>query len=244
MALSREKTYDIYDGLKYNFLYNKDINCIHILLNLYEIENNINNIFPRYISMHNLRKSISRFLKDKRGNHLIAYNLGQLIHEDINRLELYLYIEGYRDGYLSNKATNGLENLAIKYYSISELYNLKYLFHYNSKGKEISDYKNKVFNNLEIKEENTKELTSMIETYCETIIRPKVKDLNRYLDKQLTLSINLEKLNIKEDSSALSDKELDEIYNEVCKIILKQSYNIYKDAYWNGLNDRLLKRYK
>ncbi len=244
MALSTEETYDLYEGLKYNFLFNKDTNCIHILLNLYEIENNINNIFPRYISMHSLRKSIRRLLKDKKGNHLIAYNLSELIHEDVNRLELFLYIEGYKYGYLSNRATNGLENIAIKHYSVPELYNLKYLFHFEDKDKEISEYKMKVFEELERDEEKTEKLYKTIEKYSQTIIKPKVRELNKYLDKQLTMSLNYSKLNIKEDTGILTLDELDEIYEVIFDIILKKGYEVFKEAYWNGLNDRLLKRYK
>lgn len=244
MVLSTEETYDIYDGLKYNFLFNKDINCIHILLNLYEIENNINNIFPRYISMHKLRKAIRKLLKDKKGNHLIAYNLSELVHEDVNRLELFLYIEGYKYGYLSNKATNGLENLAVGHYTVPELYNLKYLFHFEDKDKEITDYKKSIFYELEMRELNSNKLKDLIEEYCDTIIRSKVCNLNKHLDKQLTLSMNYQDLDIKEDTSKLTEIELTEIYHEVFDIILKNGYDIFKEAYWYGLNDRLLKRYK
>lgn len=63
MELSNLKAYDIYEGLKYEFLFNNDINCIHILLNLYDLEKNINNIFPKYISIKQLRRNIRRILK-------------------------------------------------------------------------------------------------------------------------------------------------------------------------------------
>lgn len=118
MALSNSKVCDIYEGLKYKFLFNNDINCMHILLNLYELENNINNIFPKYISIRRLRKNIRKALRDRRGNDLIAYNLGELIHEDINKLELLIYIEGYKAGYLNKKHVNVLEkhNFKILFY--------------------------------------------------------------------------------------------------------------------------------
>ena len=66
MALLDGKAHNIYDKLKYNFLFNNDINCIHILLNLYDLENNINNIFPKYMSINKLRKNISKLLRDRR----------------------------------------------------------------------------------------------------------------------------------------------------------------------------------
>src|SRR5699024_415590 len=141
--------YDIYEELKYNFLFNNDINCIHILLNLYDLENNINNIFPKYVSIHYLRKRISRLLQDRPGNHLIAYNLGELIHEDVNRLELFLHLEGYKYGYLNNEEINTLENKTLKYFKVSDLYNMKYLFQFDTKNAEIEEYKNLLYENLQ-----------------------------------------------------------------------------------------------
>ncbi len=244
MALAEDRTKDIYKGLKYNFLFNNDINCIHILLNLYDLESNINNIYPRYVSMNYLRRNISKLLKDRKGNHLIAYNLGELIHEDVNRLELFMYIEAYKAGYLNNKETNGLENIAIKHYSIPELYNLKYLYHFNSSHKEIVEYKSKIMMDLEKEEEENEEIYCITRKYCQDIIRPKIMALNKYLDKQMTMAVDVKKLNIREDNSMLTLPELEEIYEEVFKVILKKGHEIYKEAYWNGLNDSLLKRYK
>lgn len=244
MALSGNETHDLYDGLKYNFLFNSDINCIHILLNLYDLENNINNIFPRYVSMNYLRKSISRLLKDRKGNHLIAYNLGELIHEDVNRLELFLYLEGYRQGYLNKKETNSLENLAIKHYSVPELYNLKYLYHYETNDDEIAKYKSDVLEELVEEEKEDNGLYTVIRKYCNDIIKPKVLGLNKHLDKQLTISLDSSSLNIKDDYNLLTLDELNNIYDEVYKIISKKGEELFQEAYWNGLNDRLLKRYK
>ena len=145
MALSDSKVSDIYEGLKYKFLFNNDINCIHILLNLYELEDNINNIVPSYISIKRLRKNIRKALKDRRGNHLIAYNLGELIHEDINRLELLIYLEGYKAGYLNKKHINDLENITLRYFSISELYNKRYLFNFDSSIEEVNNFKTDIY---------------------------------------------------------------------------------------------------
>jgi len=244
VALSDSKAYDIYEELKYNFLFNNDINCIHILLNLYDLENNINNIFPKYVSIHYLRKRISRLLQDRPGNHLIAYNLGELIHEDVNRLELFLYLEGYKYGYLNNEEINTLENKTLKYFKVSDLYNMKYLFQFDTKNAEIEEYKNLLYENLQEQEKSNKYLYNTITGYTDNVIKRKIISLNKYLDKQLTIDTNLETLNIKEDDTLLPLDELNEIYNAVVKIILKNSQKLYKDAYWNGLNDRVLKRYR
>lgn len=243
MALSDCKIYDIYEELKYNFLFNSDINCIHILLNLYDLENNINNIFPKYVSMHHLRKNISRLLKDRPGKHLIAYNLGELIHEDVNRLELFLYLEGYKHGFLNNKDINILENKTLKYFSIPDLYNMKFLFHFDTHNEEIKEFKESIYDRLQKEEKDSEYLHNIITNYTDNVIKPKVLSLNKYLDKQLTIDIDYKTFNIKEDDTLLPLDELNEIHKEVVKVILKNGLKLYQDAYWNGLNDRVLKRY-
>lgn len=243
MALLTSKTYNIYEELKYKFLFNNDINCIHILLNLYDLEDNINNIFPKYMSITNLRRSISKLLKDRRGNHLIAYNLGELIHEDINRLELYLYLEGYKYGFLNYRDANKLEDITIKYYAIPDLYDMKYLFHFNAKEEEITEFQDHVFNNIKKEEKDNNRLNDTITKYVSNIIRPKIYSLNKYLDKQLSIDIETDRLNIKEDETILTLDELKTIYDEVVRSILKSGYKTYQNACWNGLNDRVLKRY-
>lgn len=242
MALLDSNTYDIYDKLKYNFLFNKDVNCIHILLNLYDLENNINNIVPNYISLNKLRKNISKLLKDRRGNHLIAYNLGELIHEDINRLELYLYLEGYKYGFLNNKDANQLEDITIKLYSIPDLYNMKYLFQFDTK-EEILEYKNSFLDKVLREGSSNKRLDDIIVKYVSDVIQAKIYSLNKYLDKQLSIDIETDKPKIKEEEAILTLGELETIYNEVLRIILKGGQKIFQKACWNGLNDRVLKRY-
>lgn len=244
MALLDSETFDLYDKLKYNFLFNNDINCIHILLNLYDLENNINNIVPNYISLNNLRRNISKLLKDRRGNHLIANNLGELIHEEINRLELYLYLEGYKYGFLNKKDANKLENVTIKYYSIPDLYNMKYLFHYNTNEEEVLKFKDTFLDNVEKESKSNKRLQDIIMEYAKKIIQTKIYSLNKYLDKQLSIDVSLNNGNIKDDETLLTLDELKNIYDEVLRIILKDGKRIYQNACWDGLNDRVLKRYR
>lgn len=244
MALSDSKVYNMYEELKYNFLFNNDINCIHILLNLYDLENNISNIFPKYISINKLRKHISLLLKKRRGKHLIAYNLGEVIHEDINRLELFLYLEGYRQGYLDNKQVNILEKLTIKYYSISDLYNMKHLFHFQGKETDIKKFKSSIEEEINENEKEDEYLYNIISNYTKNVVRPKIISLNKYLDKQLAMDYTYKNINIKEDETLLTLEELDKIYKVVEKITYKNAIILYKEAYWNGLNDRVLKRYR
>lgn len=244
MTVCTNEDYDIYDGLKHNFLYNKDANCIHMLLNLYDLEENIRNIYPKYISIKYLRSHIAKFFKDRAGNQMIAKNLGELIHEDINRLELFLYMEGYKYGFYNKPMANSLESLTIKYYSIEELYSLKYLFHFENTNEEILEFKESIYAKLEHDDCQNSYLYDGIKNYISVIIKTKIFSLNKYLDKQLTIDYSSNLGNIKEDSTLLTKEDLNGIYNEVFKIVIKNGMKLYKDACWNGLNDKVLKRYR
>ena len=244
MALFNDSFYDLYEGLKHNFLFNNDLNSIHILLNLYDLEDNIRNIFPKYVSIKFLRNHISRFLKDRRGNQLIALNLGELIHEDINRLELLLYLEGYKNGYVNIKEANDLEKITVKSYSVNELYYRKYLFHFESNSEKTKKLKENLFIKLNQNKNTSNRLQDLIDGYFENVIKTKVFSLNKYLDKQLTIDYESDFTTITEDDTLLTNEDLTLLYNEVKKIISRNGMRLYKDAYWNGLNDRVLKRYK
>ncbi|OLS01662.1 hypothetical protein [Tissierella creatinophila] len=244
MALSDSKVYDIYEELKYKFLFNNDINCMHILLNLYELENNINNIFPKYISIRRLRKNIRKALNDRRGNHLIAYNLGELIHEDINKLELLIYLEAYKAGYLNKKHVNILENITLKYFSISNLYNMRYLFNFDTSISEVNNFKLDIYESLLQEEKTQNILKGTITSYTENILKPKVLSLNKYLDKQLSIEYQSKPPYFRDEESILTLEELKVVYKEVVKIITINANKLYNHAYWNGLNDRLISRYK
>jgi hypothetical protein len=244
IAIENNDICSIYEGLKYNFLYKNDINCIHILLNLYDLEDNITNICPKYISVNNLKKHIGRLLKGKNSNHLISLNLGQLIHEDINRLELYIYLEGYKQGYFNNKWVNTLEKATVENIIIEELYNIKYLYHFDTSEVHILDIKSSLTEEIQEEEKHGKFLNNIIGSYCDNIIKPKVLNLNKFLDKQLKIEYDSTMYNIQEDNSLLTLVELNNIYKEIVKIILKDGLKLYGDAYWYGLNDRVLKRYR
>lgn len=244
MALSNSSIYNICQELKYKFLFKNDINSIHMLLNIYDLEDNITNIFPKYVCMDHIRKCTTRFLRKRRGNYLIALNLSQILRDDINRLELYLYLEGYKYGYSNNKWVNTLEEMSIKYYNSEELYNLNYLFHFENKISEVLELKLSIRNVLHNESDLDNPQITLIMDYLENIIKPKVFLLNKYLDKQMTIEYNSKNFKIREDETLLTLEDLNGIYKEVVKSILKYGLKLYNDALWNGLNDRVLQRYR
>lgn len=243
MVLAKVDLWEIYEGLKYNFLYNNDINSIHILLNLYDLENNMTNICPKYISTNEIRKRVKRLLAHRKDRQLVSNNIALLIHEDIDRLELILYLEGYMNGYYSSKWVNILEDATIKYYSIEEIYERTFLFHYDISLKEIEKIKENFNKEMDEKERKTSYICEFINKYCEKVIKDKIYKLNKYTDKQLKIEYNSNKMNIQEEEPFLLAEELNKIYSVVVKIITKNTINIYKDASWFGVNDKVLNRY-
>ena len=242
LVLAKADLWQIYNGLRYNFLYNGDINSIHILLNLYDLETKMTNISPKYICTKEIRRRVKRLLFPRKDRQLIPNNITMLIHEDIDRLELTLYLEGYKNGYYSNKWVNILEDKTIKYLPIEELYGKNYLFHYNISLEGIRKLKIEFWEDIDRKDKETKYLYDFINTYCEKVIKGKIYNLNMYIDKQLKIEYNHNKPNIEEEAF-LSTKELKNIYNMIVKIIMKNTINMYKEASWFGINDRVLNRY-
>lgn len=244
MALADSDVSIIYNGLINKFLYKNDINCIHILLNLFELEEDITNICPKYITINNIKKRINRFLNDRKDNYFISLNLGQAIHEDINRLELYVYLEGYKMGYHNKFWANKLENTILKKSKIEELYQLKYLYHFEMNTEEVKNIKLKIFKELEKEEESTDFLYNIIYKYASSVLKLKIFNINNFLDKQLMIDYKSNQHKIKEDEDLLNFNELNNIYKETIKVVYKTSVKLYEQAYWYGINDRVLNRYK
>lgn len=243
LVLAKEELTHLYQGLIYNFLYNNDINSIHILLNLYDVEIHMTNLYPKYRCIKEIKKRIKRTLFPRINRQLVSNNVSMLIHEDIDRLELTLYLIGYKDGYYEKKWVNPLEDIAIKYYSLERLYGRKFLFHYNTSCKEVQRLMREIYHEIDIREENTNRINDFVTKYCERVVKKKIHNLNSYIDKQLTIEYSTKKLNIKEEEAILSVKELNRIYNTILNTVKRNMLNVYKEAYWFGINDRVLNRY-
>ncbi|NLX62564.1 MAG: hypothetical protein GXZ06_08735 [Tissierellia bacterium] len=243
MLLAKEGLGELYDGLLYNFLYNNDINSIHILLNLYDIEINTTNIYPKYRCTKDIRKKIKRLLFPRRDRQLISNNVSMLVHEDIDRLELVFYLKGYYNGYNDTKWVNCLEDETLKQIDEEDLYEKNFLFHYDTSNKEIQKIIKELFLYIDYNEEETNALDNIISSYCNKVIKRKIYNLNSFIDKQLTISYSQKKPNIKEED-LLTHKQLKSIYKSLIKTIEKNMINTYKEAYWFGINDRVLSRYK
>lgn len=235
---------DIKSFLIKKFLYESDIECINILLNIYDIEDSIENICPSYISLKHLKRDIIRFLKDKEGKELIAYNLSNLIHDDINRFELFMYLEGYRLGFNATKSANKLECVTFKYLDLEDIYKRKNLFNYEINNMEILNLKEKFLRSL-IKEEKVKKhIHDIVYGFELHIVKSKIYNLNSHLDKQLVFDFESCGYMFKETNSYLNKKELYGLNKKIIKFLYIDGIRVFQNAYWDGINDRVMKRYK
>lgn len=246
IKISNNKNYafkDIKNYLVENFLYNNETDCINILLNIYNIEESIENIFPRYVSLGNLRLDIIKLYKEKRGIELIARNLSSLIHDDINRLELYLYLEGYRRGFNSSKLINKLEMIALNYLSIEELYSRKKLYNYEFKNKDVVIFKKELFKSLRRDRFTRSYISSIVRGVDKNLLRKKIFNINSHLDLQFVFSDD-SSARFKEMNSYLSVNEISNLYKKILKFLYVDGYRILTNGYWDGINDKVMKRYK
>lgn len=121
---------------------------------------------------------------------------------------------------------------------------MRYLFNFDTSISEVNDFKLDIYEKL-LQEEKTRNiLEETITSYTEDILKPKVLSLNKYLDKQLAIEYQSKPPYFRDEESLLTLEELKAVYKEVVKIITRNVNKAYNDAYWNGLNDRLIRRYK
>lgn len=243
MATETVNLWKIYERLKHNFLFNNDIDSIHILLTLYDLEENISNICPKYMCIKDVKRRIRSKLRRRKDKELIANSIGTLILEEIDRLELAFYIDGYKAGYYSSKWVNIIEETALNYYPIDEIYERKSLFHYYHDYEGVEDIKNEIEKEIDGAEKETKSIENRVAHYCKKTIKDKILRLNKYVDKQLTIDYNYYPLHIREEGCILTLEEMNDLYEVIVKTLIKSIIKIYKDAYWFGLNDKVLKRY-
>ncbi|AFS78067.1 hypothetical protein Curi_c10530 [Gottschalkia acidurici 9a] len=238
---SAAKTRDIYQGLTDKFLYNDDLNSIYMLLALYDIEENISNVCPIYTCSRDIRYRIKNIIKDREDAEVISQNLSIIINEDINKLELCFYLEGYKNGFNSPKYINLLEDKSLNLMNIEDIYERQYLFHFNIKNESIREFKYNCFRNIE-KEKSTY-LDELISTFANKVIKKKISNLGNYVERQLKINFDMYNFSIGEVDYSLSEKEVYKLYKLILRVLKKHLKKTYKEAFWIAINDRVLMRY-
>lgn len=234
---------DVKDFLLDKFLLDGDVDSMNILLNSYNIEDSINTITPSYISLKHLKKDLVSFLKHKEGKELLAYNISNVIHDDINKFELAIYLEGYRAGFNSKAHVDIVESLAFSIYDLNTIYTCKKLFKSSVLPPEVQKVKNKVFADVDKIGYPKKKIKDIVKKLDFKLLRKKIYMMNSFLDKQLMFSDNPEEGFI-ELGNALTRNELLGLNKKIIKFMLRDGLRVYKNAFWDGVNDRVLKRYK
>lgn len=228
-------------GLEYRFLYHDDPTSIHLLLALLENDMKIKRLKPKYMCMKALKRSLGRIFAHREDKREMAAAIYKSINNDINRLELAIYLESYAFGYKDLQWVNMLEAAAIKSIPIEELYNRNVLFHTNMNNEALV-VKNRLLVYLDGDKEQGKHIKKITYTYCERVIKDKVFALNNTVNRQLAFDLNQSIIKIKEDSY-ISRQELGKIYGRIYMSCIKSMYRIYKEAYWFGINDKVISRY-
>lgn len=244
MLVNKKDNVQITKSLKKKFLYENDINSMHLLLNLYEIEDDIGNMYPEYTSLGNLRKYLSRNLRYRKGYELAAKNLAELIHDDLNRFELYIYLESYRAGYKSTKYVNLIEKILLTYVDVNVLYTKRYFQNYLLNNPELDKYEKEIREAIKTEIEGSDSFRRITNTFTKRIIKGKLLELNRYLDRQLTMVENEKRTVIQYESRPFQRDELISLYRKICKLMRDDALRIFEDAYWRGMIDKVLSRYK
>ncbi|RVU55284.1 hypothetical protein [Anaerosphaera multitolerans] len=239
---------DIKRFLIEKFLYDNDPESINILLNIYNFEDSVENIYPTYLSLKHLKKDIIKFLKNKEGKELIAYNLSNLIHDDVNRFELLLYLEGYRAGLNANKSVNKLEMLTFKYYDIEDLYIRKKMFNTDISKTDILRLKENLLKEIRRDRKVKKYIHNVVFRFNLRLLKRKIYNLNSHIDKQLMLNLDEDEKNKGEQfvvtNSHLSKEELHGLNKKIVRFLYLDGMKIFENAFWDGINDKLMKRYK
>lgn len=232
---------DIEKSLEYSFLYDNDTDSLHVLLSIFDHWHRYKNMCPKYILMKKLNTALKRTLTDRRDREYIIRAIKKLINDDINRFELAVTMDVYSKGYEDAESVDRLERIALENFTDDELHNKKILFHNVKSGKAIG-LQSRLYHNLKVEQDDFKQLKRLSSMYCKKVLKHKVYQINSYLDKQVVLNFDdLSQLKLEENN--LTIKELNHIYNKLSQYLYNNITRVYKEAYWNGVNDAVLERY-
>ncbi len=236
---------EVSNSLKRKFLYDKDLNSIHLLIDILKTEDSIGSISPSYTSLRDFKKYIKRSLRGREGRDLAAKNIAELIHDDINRLELLLYLEGYKAGYRSTKYVNLIEKSFLNNFEIVWLYSKDHIYKELNRNPDLINLKTKLQNNFKIEMKMSLGLDKLIKSYSRRVIKPKLFSINKNLDRQVKMYEGSDgKAILKYENRLFKKSEITSLYRSIIKFISEDSIRILADAYWNGLIEKVLRRYR
>lgn len=190
--------------------------------------------------MKSINRSVSRSLYYRDDKNYIIRTIDKLINDDINRLELSTYLDGYSSGYKDDYYANMIEELALTIFGRECFYKGDILFHQINSEKELEVYE-LIEKSIQEDLELTEKIRSVTITYVNKFIKTKIFTINNFLDKQI--KINLDNGRIDRGSEFLTIPELTNIYQKIIYSYLRSLTKTYITSYWYGVNDRVLSRY-
>ena len=155
-----------------------------------------------------------------------------------------MYLEGYRLGLNATKSANKLECLTFKYLELEDIYKRKKLFNYELNNQEILSLKERYIKGLRKDEKVKRHIHDIVYGFELHILKSKIFDLNSHLDKQLVFDFESGDYVFKEMNSFLSKKELYGLNKKIIRFLYIDGMRVFENAYWDGINDRVMKRYK
>ncbi len=238
-----QKSKEIYRGLKNRFLYENDLNSIYVLLALYDLEENINSIRPRYISLSDIKLKVGEFLQKREKAESTVHNISVVLHEDINRLELCFYLEGYKDGYNSKRLANVLEYEIIKMYGIGFTYkrdNLRYILNDDN----FTELKESFTDIMGANFENQTYMNTLADRFIHRIMMNKLFNLEEYMAGQFSYNTDMNEFEAELSAYRLNEIELKSIERYLNDEIKPHLNRLYQESLWAAVNDRVFNRYK
>ncbi|NLY08676.1 MAG: hypothetical protein GXZ11_02060 [Tissierellia bacterium] len=242
MLANFSKLNTVMSKLEERFLFQSDTASIHLLLNFYDLDN-MKRFYPKYISMRDLQKDIVRCLRYRVGSEVIAQTLSRQMHEDINRLELYICLEGYKWGCGNMKAINRLESFALDEFSPWELSQMEYLYQNGTTDERVNAYRKSLFLKNRRESKRKSAITITVVNFANHFLKEKVRSINEHTDRQIIMDYDLSDGTMKEEYGDLTADELAVVYRKLTKFLIKNAYAVYESAAWGAINDRVLKRY-
>lgn len=242
MSHNRNDFNAIRKTLQDNFLYRNDEDSLQILLSLFENEYRVNKLTPKYTCMPAVSRSVRRVLRTRGHSKEVMQAVTGVLNDDVNRLEFAVYLEAYTAGYQDISWANQLEEHTLAFLPIEDLFHRNTLFH-TRLNSDILVLKNRLMDAID-ESKTYSQLGQRTSRYCEKVVKHKIQRLNTYANKQLVLWQDEQSGSAGYTEPAfIVQGDLDRIYARVVRAFAKSIQKLYKEAYWYGVNDRVLNRY-
>lgn len=227
--------------LEKQFLYENDLDSVYLLFCMMEMEKSSHFLKPKYKARSSVKRSIKNVLAYRDDNELIASAILQWINDDVNRLELSLYLEAYDIGFNSKKMADKVEEYYLRNSPAEDLYYRRKLYH-DAKDFKIKELKKEIVSQVLEDKEYLIENKKFILKFADRFFLDEILGINKHLNKQMVLHIRKDTYSISEEYLLTKDECL-RIYKRICKNLVRSLNSSVRDACWNGVNDRVLSRY-